>query len=186
MDGLSGAAGVFAVVSLAAQLVQAVQDVTKFLRNVPDAPEEVVRLIETLEQLRRTLDHVRQLIEEQFLVQRLPGSPFFVTKALENCEKHIKMLEQFASKAKTSFDNRHRLRRTWVSMKIVAKKRDVEDIECRLRDAKMDLQFAISSNSWQLQYSDLETLGLEQPLMEKQNAPPTEFRYRDPTDVRDL
>lgn len=151
MDGLSSAASAIAVVSLAIKLVQTVQEISKFLKNVQDAPKEVLRLIETLDQLQGTLDNVRQLIDQQFLVFRLPGSPTFITKAMENCEKQIQALETFASGGRRSLEHQHRLRRTWTSMRIVAKKQDIEDIQCRLKDAKMDLQFALSSNSWQLQ-----------------------------------
>lgn len=76
MDGVAGA---FAVVSLAIQLANTVQQVSKFLRNVQEGPREVIKLIEILDQLHGTLDHVRQLIEQQFLVLRLPGSPEFLT-----------------------------------------------------------------------------------------------------------
>ena len=151
MDGLSGAASAIAIVSLAVQLVDTVQEIGKFLKNVQDAPKEVLRLLETLEQLQGTLDHVRQLIDHQFLVLRLPGSPVFIVKAMVNCEKQIKALETVVWKARRSLEHEHFLRRTWSSMKTVAKKQDIEDIQCRLRDAKMDLQFALSSNSWQLQ-----------------------------------
>ena len=151
MDGLSGAASAIAIVSLAVQLIDTVQEISKFLRNVQDAPIEVLRLLETLEQLHGTLYYVRQLIEHQFLVLRLPGSPVLITKAMENCEKQIKALETVVWKAKRSIGHQHMLRRTWSSMKVVAKKQDIKDIQCRLRDAKMDLQFALSSNSWQLQ-----------------------------------
>ena len=151
MDGLSSAASAIALVSLAIQLVDTVQEISKFLKNVQNAPKEVLRLIETLDQLQGTLDNVRHLIDQQFLVLRLPGSPAFITKAMENCVKQIKALETFASAAKRSLDHQHRLRRTWASMRVVAKQQDIEDIQCRLRDAKMDLQFALSSNSWHLQ-----------------------------------
>ena len=151
MDGLSGAASAIAIVSLAVQLVHTVEEIGKFLKNVQGAPKEVLRLLETLEQLQGTLDNVRQLIDHQFLVLRLPGSPVFMNKAMENCEKQIKALETVVWKAKRSLGHQHMLRRKWSSMKIVAKKQDIEHIQCRLRDAKMDLQFALSSNSWQLQ-----------------------------------
>ena len=151
MDGLSGAASAIAIVSLAIQLVDTVQEIKKFLKNVQDAPKEVLRLLETLDQLQGTLDNVRQLIDRQFLVLRLPGSPAFIIKAMENCEKQIKALETVVWKARQSLEHQHMLRRTWSSMEVVAKKHDIEDIQCRLKDAKMDLQFAVSSNSWQLQ-----------------------------------
>ena len=151
MDGLSGAASAIAIVSLAIQLVDTVQEISKFLKNVQDAPKEMLRLLETLDQLQGTLDNVRQLIDHQFFMSRLPGSPVFIIKAMENCEKQIKALETVVWKARRSFEHQHMLRRTWSSMKLVAKKHDIEDMQCRLKDAKMDLQFAVSSNSWQLQ-----------------------------------
>ena len=52
------------VVSLTIQFVITVQQVNKFLRDVRDVFKEVVRLIETLNQLHNTLDHVRQLLEQ--------------------------------------------------------------------------------------------------------------------------
>lgn len=150
MDGVSSAASAIAVVSLAIQLADTVQRISKFLKNVQDAPKEVFRLIETLDELQDTFDNVRQLIDQQFVILRLPGSPVFITKAMENCEKQIQALETLTSVAKRSFEH-HRLRRTWASMRVVAKKQDIEDVQCRLSDAKVDLQFALSSNSWQLQ-----------------------------------
>ena len=151
MEGFSGAASAIAIVSLAVQLIDTVQEISKFLKNVQDAPKEILRLLETLDQLQGTLDNVRQLIDHQFLVLRLPGSPVFITKAMENCERQIETLETVVWKAKRSLGHQHMLRRTWSSMKLVAKKQDIEDVQCRLRDAKVDLQFALSSNSWQLQ-----------------------------------
>ncbi len=152
MDGVSSAASVITVVTLAIQLGQTVQKINSFLRNVEEAPKEVVRLIETLDQLHGTLDHVRELLEQQFLVLRLPGSPLFITRALENCEKHISELTSISNDTSRSFGHQQKVRRTWASMRFVVKKQDLKDIRCRLRDAKMDLQSAISSNSWQLQY----------------------------------
>ena len=151
MDGLSNAASAVAIVSLALHLVDTVRKITRFLDNVQDAPKEVLGLIETLDQLQGTLNNVRQLIDQQFLVLRLPGSPAFITKAMENCEKQIKALENFASAARRPFEQQQKLRRTWASIRFVATKQDIEEIQCRLRDAKLDLQFALSSNSWQLQ-----------------------------------
>jgi hypothetical protein len=123
-----------------------------FLQDIHDAPKEVARLIGNLDQLHGTLDHVRQLIEQQYIILRRPGSPGFITKALENCEKQVKALESFANQARSCCNDQQKWRRTWASMKMVAKRQDLDDIQSRLRDAKMDLQFAISSNSWQLQY----------------------------------
>lgn len=145
--------GALAVVSLTLQLAATVQQVSKFLRDVRDAPKEVVRLIETLDQLHDTLEHVRQLVEQQFVVLRLPGSPELITKAVETCEKHVKTLETIAKRAQRCLDDQPKLRRIWSSMKNVAKRQDLDDLQARLKEAKGDLQLAILSNSMQLQYS---------------------------------
>ena len=151
MDGLSSAASAIAMASLAIQLADSVQKISNFLKNVQGAPKEVLKLIETLDQLQGTLDNARQLVETQFQILRLPGSPTFIIQAIENCEVQIKGLEAFASRARNSLEHQNRLRRSWTSIKVASKRQDIEDIQCRLRDAKMDLQFALSSNSWHLQ-----------------------------------
>ncbi|KAF7506410.1 hypothetical protein GJ744_011764 [Endocarpon pusillum] len=161
-----------AVVSLALQLANTVQQVSKFLRDVRDAPKEVVRLIETLDQLHNTLDGVRQLLEQQFVVLRLPGSPDSITKALENCEKQVKTLETIAEKAKRSLHDQPKLWRTWASIKSVAKRQDLDDMQEQLRDAKRDLQFAISSNSWSLQMHQILAMrSLATPNLESGATP---------------
>jgi integrase len=148
MDGVSGAVG---IASLAIQLASTVQKVSKFLRNARDAPKEVLRLLEILDQLHDTLDHVRQLNEQQSLILSLPGSPASITRAMENCKRQVKALEVFVNEAKTSFDHPHKLRRTWACTKVAGKRQDLDDIQCRLRDAETDLHFAISRNCLELQ-----------------------------------
>ena len=149
MDGVSSA---FAVVSLAIQLVETGENISKFLTSVQDAPSEVIRLGQTLDQLNSTLKQVSYLLEQQYLVLRLPGSPVFITNALGNCEKMIKKLEDVVEKAKTSMNRGNRAQRSWAAMRLVSKKDDIRDMQNQLRDAEAGLQTAMLSNSWQLQY----------------------------------
>ena len=149
MDGVSSA---FAVVSLAIQLVETGEKISKFLSSVQDAPSDVTKLAQTLNQLNSTLKQVSFLLEQQYLVLRLPGSPVFITNALGNCEKRIKTLEDVIQKAKLSMDHRDRVRRSWAAMRFVSKKEDVQEMQSQLRDAEAGLQTAMLSNSWQLQY----------------------------------
>lgn len=51
MDGLSSAGSAIAIVSLVIQLLDTVQEINKFLKNVHEAPKEVLNLTETLDQL---------------------------------------------------------------------------------------------------------------------------------------
>lgn len=149
MDGVSSA---FAVVSLAIQLVETGEKISKFLTSIQGAPSEIIKLGQTLDQLNCTLKQVRDLLEQQYLVLRLPGSPVFITNALENCEKRIKTLEDVIQKAKKSMENRGRVQRSWAAMRFVSKKEDIIEMQGQLRDAQAGLQIAMLSNSWQLQY----------------------------------
>ena len=148
MDGVSSA---FAVVSLAIQLLETGEKISKFLTSVQDTPSEVSRLCQTVDQLNGTLKQVSYLLEQQCLVLRLPGSPVFITNALENCEKRIKTLEGVILKAKTAMDHRNRVHRSWAAIKFSWKKEDVREMQSQLRDAEAGLRTAMLSNSWQLQ-----------------------------------
>ena len=150
MDGVASA---FAVVSLAIQLVETGEKISKFLTSVQDAPIEVTKLGQTLDQLNSTLQQVSYLLEQQYLVQRLPGSPVFITKALENCERRINTLEGYVQKAKVTMDHGNRVHRSWAAMRFISKRDDVRELQSQLRDAEAGLQTAILSNSWQLQYT---------------------------------
>ena len=150
MDGVASA---FAVVSLAIQLVETGEKISKFLSSVRDAPNEVTKLYQTLDQLNSTLKQVSYLLEQQYMVLRLPGSPVFITNALETCEKRIKTLEDAIRKLKKPMDHQNRVQRSWATMRFVSKKEDILEMQSQLRDAEIGLQTAMLSNSWHLQYN---------------------------------
>ena len=151
MDGVASA---FAVVSLAIQLVNTVQELRDFLRSVQNAPSELIKLVETLEQLHGTLNQVRHLLEQQYSILRLPGSTVFMESALRDCNKKISMLENVVNEAKVSLAHQNRVKRTWAAMKLVSKKEDIQEMQSQLLHAETGLQTAMLSNSWQLQYID--------------------------------
>ena len=149
MDGVSSA---FAVVSLAIQLVETGQKISSFLTSIEDAPSEISKLVQSVDQLNGTLKQVSSLLEQQYLVLRLPGSPVFITNALENCEKRMKTLESVISKARIAMDHRNRVHRSWAAIKFSWKKEYVREMQKQLRDAEAGLRTAMLCNSWQLQY----------------------------------
>ena len=148
MDGVSSVA---AVVSLAIQLVDSIQEAKKFLRDVQNAPAELVRLVKTVDQLESVLRYVKTLLEQQFLAQRLPGTPTFILDALQNCAKTLKPLQRVVDEARTSTNQRRRTQRAWASTKFAFKKEEIQELERQLGDAKSDLHLAITGNLWQLQ-----------------------------------
>lgn len=120
------------------------------MKDIRDVSSELTRLCETLDQLGSVLGYVKQLLEQQMLVLRLPGSPLFIVEALRNCERGLKPLIEVVNKAKEA-SNDYRAKRMWRSLRFVMKKEQLQDLQSQLRDAKSDLQFAVSANSWQLQ-----------------------------------
>ena len=126
MDGVASA---FAVVSLAIQLVETGEKISKFLTSVQDAPNEVVKMGQTLDQLNSTLKQVSSLLEQQYLTLRLPGSPIHIMNALQNCEKKIRTLDGVIQIAKTNMDHRNRLYRSWAAMKLVLKKEEIREMQ---------------------------------------------------------
>ena len=149
MDGVSSA---FAVVSFAIQLVETGEKISNFLANVQDAPSEISKLGQSVDQLNGALKQVSYLLEQQFLVLRLPGSPIFITNALEDCEKRLKTLETVIQKVKTAMGHKSRVHKSWAAIKFVLKKEDIWEMQSQLRDAEAGLRTAMLSNSWQLQY----------------------------------
>ena len=148
MDGVSSA---FAVVSLAIQLVSTIQEINKFLEGVENAPSELTNLVEILDRLRGILTHVQSLLEQQNLILRVPVSPQIILDALVHCKKKIDPLEQLVKKLRQSGSDRRRVQRSWASIRFVCHKERIKDLKDGIRDAKIDLQLAISSNTWQLQ-----------------------------------
>ena len=147
MDGASSA---FAAVALAIQLFGTVQETRNFVKDLNNAPRELIKLGEDLDQLTSVLGLVKQLLEHQFLVLGLPGSPIFLLDPLQNCERIHKPLKEIVDKAKEAPNDR-RAKRIWNLIRFGMKKGRVQELQSQLRDAKSDLQFAVLANSWQLQ-----------------------------------
>ena len=145
-------ASAFAVVSLAVQVVETGEKISQFLTSVQDAPNEVVKLGQTLDLLNGTLKQVTYLLEQQYRTLSLPCSSVHITNALENCEKRIKTLDGVIQKAKTNMDHRNRVHRSWAAMRFLWKKEEIQEMRNQLRDAEAGLQTAMLSNTWQLQY----------------------------------
>ena len=76
MDGVSVVASCFAIASLPIQLLDTVCHINDFLRTIRNAPDELTRLVEVLDQFRDILEIVRGLLQHQKAVDDL-GQPFY-------------------------------------------------------------------------------------------------------------
>lgn len=144
MDGVSSA---FAVVSLAIQLVNNVKRISKFLHSINDAPNEVLRLREALDQLQGILDNAKIIVDQQSTIPGLPGSVSALTSALEFCETRVQKLENFLTIAQRRSSTLNRIQRSWSSLRIVLNREEIEKLHSQVREASARLHIAISTNS---------------------------------------
>ena len=148
MDGVSA---IFAVVSLGIQLAGTIRQVTDFLRSVENAPDEIKRLVEILDQLCGTLEHVKNLIQQQSSILDLPGSYVSIVSALRGCEKRVIKLERLINSLKRYVDRNHMFQKAWGALKTILKKEEIVELRRQLYEDMMSLQLSISMNSAQLQ-----------------------------------
>lgn len=148
MDGVSG---IFAVISLAVQILDTVQKTSEFVKDIRNAPGELLELSESLVQLELVLHEVNLLLHQSYMVLRLPGSPILLLRALEACERRMKPLQTIIEEAIDNKEQKSRAQRTRASFKLVAKKERLRELRTYLRDASFNLSTAISVHSSQMQ-----------------------------------
>ena len=148
MDGVSA---IFAVVSLGIQLGSTVKEINDFVRTVRDAPDEVLRLAETLEQLLEILKQVHILLERQDSISTVPDSFTIIASALQGCERRVKKLEALVTRVKKSLNGQHRYQRAAAALRSVLKKDEILDLRHQLHEDVAALQLSISINSAHLQ-----------------------------------
>jgi hypothetical protein len=148
MDGLNTAASGMAIVSLAIQLVGSVREIRRFLRSISQAPEELKRLIDLLEQLELILEQVGMLVQRQRGNTRLGESGVLasVLKAVNTCESKLAVLEGVVEATKQAAAASNRTARTLGSLKLTCRKKDAREIEQQLHDAVNLLSLTMVAN----------------------------------------
>jgi uncharacterized protein YoxC len=148
MDGLSAAASGIAVVSLAIQLVDSVRQIQRFLRNVSEAPKELRRLINLLEQLELILENIGELIDRQ---QRQSADEDValsetVLRAMKTCENTVKGLAGIVDAARKSAEAKNKATKALGSLRLSCKKKDIEEFERQLHEAVSLLNLTMTTN----------------------------------------
>ncbi len=150
MDPLSAAASGIAVIFLAIQLADSVQDIHRFLRGINDAPKEFERLVGLLEQLHCMLDGIRALHSSEKQRDSIPKMHPSVMSALKMCQNRVALLEGVVDKAKKDLSRSSKVSKTFASLKLTLKKKDVGEFESQLAKAMMILQTSLTTSSLQL------------------------------------
>ena len=144
MDVVSGA---FAVLSLSVQLAQTVKKANNFLKDIQKAPDELARLVETLDQLNLILIQVNHLIEQQNNIEGIPSSIDAIQNALRSCEKITQKLKLFVDKLEACFHRQGRVRNVWASLKSVVKKDDIAELRGQIHENITILNTAVLMNN---------------------------------------
>ncbi|KAH8672816.1 hypothetical protein BGZ60DRAFT_527110 [Tricladium varicosporioides] len=145
MDGLSAAASGIAVVSLAIQLVDSVGRIRRFLRSISDAPKELERLIDLLEQLEMILQQILMMVEKQ---NAGPGNTDLfknVFRAVKSCEIKLSKFESLIEASKQISFSRKRMMKTVGSFQLACKKKDIQEFESQLNEAMTLLNLALTA-----------------------------------------
>lgn len=142
---------VLAVVSCGLQLVDTIQKVNKFLKEVQNAPEELARLVDALNDLVSLLTAVNGFVERQLKIGILPGSVHTIDGALQRCKSTVEKLDTSVNALRTNFKNQGRGRKKWASLKTVVKKEEVEKLRKSVHENMMNLQTALQLNTSDLQ-----------------------------------
>ncbi|CZR58008.1 uncharacterized protein PAC_07898 [Phialocephala subalpina] len=148
MDGLSAAASGIAVVSLAIQLVDSVREIQRFLRSIADAPEELSRLLDLLEQLELILESVGKLVENQraqYGVLDIDVSPS-ILKAIQSCDKTLKKLDGFIDKTRRTETTKSQAVRSLGRFRLACKKGDIDEYEMQLYYVISKLNLVMTTN----------------------------------------
>jgi hypothetical protein len=155
MDGLRLTTSGIAAASLSIQLVESVQKIRRFLHHVSEAPKELQRLLDLLEQLELIFQNIRMIIGQQPHYQYhhqyhrsdLDGDvAASVWKATKMCERGLSRLEKVIEAAKVSPKSKNRATKSFESFRLACKKRDIEEFEMHLQQAIGVLNLTMTMN----------------------------------------
>lgn len=112
-----------------------------------EAPEELKRLIDLLEQLEIILEQVGLLVQRQRGNGRLegPGVIASVSRAIRSCEKKLALLEGVIEATKKASWN-SRVAKTLGSFKLACHRKDIRGIEQQLSEAVNLLSLTMMAN----------------------------------------
>ncbi len=133
MDGLSAGASIIAVLSLAMQLGGSAQTLVKFLETIADAPEDIKRLRDLINDVFAIATGVRNLLEGQ---RRLHGDCLPVEDTIHTtllrCQEQLNRIRKLLNKVEDVDAGRTLLSRSWARFRFALKKDDVAELEGHL------------------------------------------------------
>ena len=141
------ASGVFATVAIGIELIETIQKARKFLKGIRDAPQEISRLAQKVDQLYLTIENVNAVIEQQKTIIGLSYSVDLLENALQSCHSSVTELDQVVKDFRARLVRQQKTRRVWSAIAATVRKDDVERMQSRIQEAMSFLTTALVTNS---------------------------------------
>ena len=135
MDGLSGAASVFSVVSLAIQLADGIKKLYEFCDSMQDAPEYVRSMVQELKLLHGILIHMQSNGD-----QYQPDEA--TTSVLQGCMAKLNDMIALMNKFGEGLHSSSWRKRKWSGAQVVLQKDSINELRLRLGETKTTLILA--------------------------------------------
>lgn len=134
--------------SLAIQLVDSVRKIQRFILHISEAPRELKRLLELLEQLELLLDNIGALVERQRRHTEetdIDGS-LSILKAMRSCEQTLQMIQSIIERTRKRSSASNKATRALESFRLACKRKDIEGFEWQLQNAVVILNLTMTAN----------------------------------------
>ena len=145
------AASGIAVASIAIQLLNSTYTIRTFIRDVKNAPQELLRVASLLDRLGGILQIIVDLLDQQALLNdQLFPVPDSIHGCLRRCEESIVPLQEIVDRYSSS-QTSNRLRRLQADVRAALKAGDVRSLEIRLQQEIEILSLALVTNGTKIQ-----------------------------------
>ena len=145
------AASGIAVASIAIQLLNSTNTIRTFIRNVKNAPQELLRVASLLDRLGSILQIIVDLLDQQALLNdQLFPVPDSIHGCLRRCKDSILPLQEIVDRY-PSYQTSNRLRRLQADVRAALKAGDVRSLEIRLQQEIEILSLALVANGTKIQ-----------------------------------
>lgn len=145
------AASGIAVATIAIQVLASTEKVKRFIRNIKDAPQELVRISNLLDNLRTLLEAVTELLKHQAsLEEYLFPAPDILHRCVKGCEEGLAPLKEIVDKYAGS-QATTRTRRLQAGIRTALKAGDLQGLEMRLQQEIISLNAALVVNGNKIQ-----------------------------------
>jgi hypothetical protein len=143
------AASAVGIVSLSLQLIETINKIRTFVRDVKDAPKELLRLGDLLGRLGALIQDIRTSMENQksLLGQQIPAPSLSIFQSLKACEKSLEPLLELVKKCQDSrVSGNSTMAKLKSDIRLGMKTKDILEFETRIQHEINYLQVALLMN----------------------------------------